>query len=62
MLDDRLIVPPTQAGPSLDGTAASVFTVTIVTSEAEQPDPGAVTVTVYVPAIAVVAPVVSVGF
>ena len=42
----------------MDGAVVSVFTLTLVATQAEQPEPAAVTVTVYKPVIAVVALVV----
>ena len=55
-VDVKLTVPPTQAGPSLAAAIARVFTVTTTVLEAIQPE-GLVTVTEYVPPIAVVTPV-----
>ena len=42
----KLIVPPTQAGPSLLAEIPRVFTKTFVVPVAEQPEPVAPTVTV----------------
>ena len=58
----RLIVPPTHAGPSLAAVMPIVLITKVVVFFAVQPEPGAVTTTVYTPAIAVVALVVNVVF
>ena len=52
---------PSHAGPSLDGPVASVLIVTFVVFDAVHPEPFAVTVTVYMPVMSVVALVVKVG-
>ena len=60
-VDVKLIAPPTQAGLLLDAVRPRVLTVTFVVAVAEQPDPAALTVTVYTPAMPVVALAVNAG-
>jgi len=55
-VEERLTVPPSQAGPSLAAVIPIVDSVKVVVLDATQPK-ALVTVTEYVPFIAVVAPV-----